>query len=852
MTHFLGRIAGPGLLALLRFVAWLVGEGPLSQPFVMLVCRLVRRTRLFDEEWYQLVNPDVVNSGMDSIRHFVLYGDREGRWPMRLFDPSHYRAHAPSPCPKLLNSLLHYAYSGRYKGATTSTWFDAGWYLNVHRDVKFSRMDPLRHFVSYGWAEGRKPSEAFDPEQFLRAMSKRGDSLADSPFGKGLEHDAPSAVDWEDITPARYEGPVAVDVVVPVFRGYTETLRCIYAVLSQRQRTAFELIVINDGCHDARLHGALEGLAQRGLFRYHVNESSHGFVATANRGMRIHPGRDVVLLTADVEVFGGWLDRLRDCAYRSQRVASVTPLSNNGGVCSYPRFNQDNPQILEVRAKEIDEIAARVNAKVSVAVPAGVGSCMYIRRAAIDAVGVFEDKAFLSGYGGEVEFCQRAVAAGWQNLVAADVYVWRWSGIFFDYVRRRRAHRLNSLLQAGSPGYQESLAAFVAADPLHAARQAIDMARLDKLLRRENVLVVTHRRGGGTERHVKSICGTLRAAGQGVVILRALKSGATRLEAVDAGVLPNLPEPDCRSPEALAALCCRLRISAIQIHQLVDFPRVAIEAFSALSDFLPAVPVELHVHDYFSICPRINLIDARRVYCGEPEVAQCNACLRRPQPNTYRVEEIGHWRARMRLLHENAAAVVVPDADVSTRLRKYFPAARFSVRPLEEAMPAPVRWKPRKPRTAPVHVVVIGAIVGAKGFTVLNACALDARNRRLPLQFTLMGYSQDNSALRKAGVHVTGLYEEEDAAAVLAGLRADVAWLPSVWPETYSYTLSVALAGGMPVAAFDLGAIAARLREGDHDALLMPLAWHARPELINAAFIRMGETSPFLPARSSR
>ena len=47
-----------------------------------------------------------------------------------------------------------------------------------------------------------------------------------------------------------------------------------------------------------------------------------------------------------------------------------------------------------------------------------------------------------------------------------------------------------------------------------------------------------------------------------------------------------------------------------------------------------------------------------------------------------------------------------------------------------------------------------------------------------------------------------------------------LAWLPSVWPETWCYALGGALRAGLPVVAFDLGAQAERLRATGRGRLL--------------------------------
>jgi glycosyltransferase involved in cell wall biosynthesis len=59
-----------------------------------------------------------------------------------------------------------------------------------------------------------------------------------------------------------------------------------------------------------------------------------------------------------------------------------------------------------------------------------------------------------------------------------------------------------------------------------------------------------------------------------------------------------------------------------------------------------------------------------------------------------------------------------------------------------------------------------------------------------------------------------GKYARADLPALLANSRCGIAAILSVWPETYSYTLSEALYAGMKVLAYDMGAIPERLPVG--------------------------------------
>ena len=90
-----------------------------------------------------------------------------------------------------------------------------------------------------------------------------------------------------------------VDVIIPVYRGLGETRACIESVLASRCRTAAQIIVIDDASPEPELRRYLRGLEGVTVL---ANEANLGFVATVNRGMALHPARDVVLLNSDTVV----------------------------------------------------------------------------------------------------------------------------------------------------------------------------------------------------------------------------------------------------------------------------------------------------------------------------------------------------------------------------------------------------------------------------------------------------------------------------------------------------------------------------------------------------------------------
>uniref|UniRef100_UPI002B4697DF glycosyltransferase family 2 protein n=1 Tax=Aeromonas caviae TaxID=648 RepID=UPI002B4697DF len=125
-----------------------------------------------------------------------------------------------------------------------------------------------------------------------------------------------------------------LDVIIPVYRGLDETKECILSLLSSIPQWA-QLIVINDCSPEPDLTNWLRQEASNLGFELHENKANKGFVGTVNYGMSLNKDRDVLLLNSDVEVSNlDWLNRMRKAAYSHDRVASLTPFSNNATICA--------------------------------------------------------------------------------------------------------------------------------------------------------------------------------------------------------------------------------------------------------------------------------------------------------------------------------------------------------------------------------------------------------------------------------------------------------------------------------------------------------------------------------------
>jgi GT2 family glycosyltransferase/glycosyltransferase involved in cell wall biosynthesis len=615
---------------------------------------------------------------------------------------------------------------------------------------------------------------------------------------------------------------VPVDVIVPVYKGRDETLACLHSVLAAAaDGPPMELIVIHDAGPDLVLATELRRMASDGCFRLLENERNLGFVATVNRGMRLHAGRDVVLLNSDTVVPRHWLERLRDAAMSAPNIASVTPLSTRATIFSLPRTCADNAMPAGMDVHAMDALAAARNAGVRVEVPTAMGFCMYLRRAALVDTGLFDEELWAQGYAEENDFSLRALARGWRHLAACDLFVEHHGSVSFGDEKPQRVLDNLAKLNAIYPDYPARVERFIEQDPIAPARGRINMALLQRLAP-SWVLFVSHGLGGGTDTAINDLRRRHQQEGRQVLLLRSTPGGRIELmPLIEPHDTALVTEYGADVPVALlAAQLAELNISRVHFHHDLGFADDIWQLPALLG-----VPYEATLHDYFAICPRVTMIDASGQYCGEPEVAVCERCVA-GKPALERVVRrqltlaggsVAAWRDFHASRLRAAERVVAPSRDASERLARHLDGVTVHAQPHPEA-PAVSAAR----RGAPDRVAVIGAIGPHKGVDLLFDSATLALRLGLALRFVVIGYtSRDEDFAALDNVEITGRYDNDSLPRLLEASDCGQALFLSVWPETFSYTLSEAWRAGLQPVALDIGAQAERIRERG-DGVLIP------------------------------
>jgi GT2 family glycosyltransferase/glycosyltransferase involved in cell wall biosynthesis len=211
-----------------------------------------------------------------------------------------------------------------------------------------------------------------------------------------------------------------VDIVIPSFRDAAHVATLVASIQRTVPAGMARILVADDAS------GAEHLVALRAIAGIEVLAGEHnaGFAANVNRGLRAAGAeRDVVVLNSDTEARPGWLACLQFAASQEEDVAVV------GARLVYPdgriQFagtarNLGAPEWFDHRYRFKPE--AWGPAGMPGPVLAVTGACMYIKRAALERVGLFDER-YPMAYE-DVDWCLRAWQAGLRVLYfpAASLY----------------------------------------------------------------------------------------------------------------------------------------------------------------------------------------------------------------------------------------------------------------------------------------------------------------------------------------------------------------------------------------------------------------------------------------------
>ena len=225
---------------------------------------------------------------------------------------------------------------------------------------------------------------------------------------------------------------LARSVLVPVFNSPEDTRRCLSSVLSTMAPDD-ELIIVDDSSENKTKKICQEFSADSRV-RLFRNQNNQGYSESANFAFSLAAHKHVVLLNSDTIVSAGWLDKLQKHLQNDPNLAAVGPVSNNAQAQSIPYHisgdDLEDDQVTSfVKPQLLNEFLHIWSQGTELLWAESLnGFCMMFNSESVIEIGLFDTDAFPRGYGEELDWCIRAIDAGYSLGVALDTYVYHAKG----------------------------------------------------------------------------------------------------------------------------------------------------------------------------------------------------------------------------------------------------------------------------------------------------------------------------------------------------------------------------------------------------------------------------------------
>lgn len=277
--------------------------------------RTVRKSSLFDEDYYLKTYPLIRYSTKSPIEHYVGVGEREGRQPNSIFMPYFYSQKLPDGDNKWGSSLVHYIKEGAGNGYDPSPDFSTKFYAQTHG---VSLSESLAHHL----AELKESGNAYLAKKQGLAKQDGGVELCESKaaevsksvfvgpieneiaalmseLGRLTLDDKVSSLNFKVV-----EKPL-VSIIVPFFNKVEYTIDCLFALNKQAFKN-YEVILIDDASSrdDCSILSSINGVT---VIR---NEVNLGYLLSCNLAASESKGDYIVQLNNDTLVLEGWLESL--------------------------------------------------------------------------------------------------------------------------------------------------------------------------------------------------------------------------------------------------------------------------------------------------------------------------------------------------------------------------------------------------------------------------------------------------------------------------------------------------------------------------------------------------------------
>jgi len=618
--------------------------------------------------------------------------------------------------------------------------------------------------------------------------------------------------------------PKSVTVIVPVFNAFDLLPKCLDRIV-QNADLPIRLVIVEDCSTDTRIKPFLEDWIAQQPFNITAlwNETNLGFVQSVNRAFEVALDFEspVVLINSDAMVPAGWSTRILDPMVDDPSVATVTPLSNNAEIFNVPVIVRADP-LPDGTIDALDAFAATGTAT-PVEAPTGVGFCMAINHVFLAQNPSF-DTAFGTGYGEEVDWCQKAVEQGGRNVVQSRLFVEHVGGSSFGNAEKQRKIAANGRIITGRyPSYDADVQAWITTDPILTTRLRMALKWADLVTDGPVPIYTAHSLGGGSEFYLQHKINQRLKTHAPTIVLRVGGMQRWRIE-VHTAQGSTIGETDSTTvmQTLLAAVTHKTLIFSCAAGDTdpLRLPEIYTSLLGEEDDF------EILLHNFYQVCPSYCLVGNAGQYRGiEPYI--------NPAPKALRDMgfDLHDWQAAWRPALGRATRVVAFSQNTAELFGQVYPDTKPKLVVMPHDLPV-VPQVTNVPNASRRVVAILGNLNQEKGAKVVQAIG-GLLEKDPAFDMVILGEIDPKFVMPRT-ITKHGLYQRDDIGQLVGKYGITDFIIPSVWPETFSYTTHEALATGLRVTCFDLGAQADAVRQSPQGSVL---PFGSTEEMAQASFV---------------
>ncbi|MEH8097002.1 glycosyltransferase [Gallibacterium anatis] len=279
-----------------------------------------------------------------------------------------------------------------------------------------------------------------------------------------------------------------IDIIIPVYNGF-DYLLPLFNSIKNNTSIPYRLLVCNDKSTDKRVSPFLRSIKESYNIDFLLIENNEnlGFIKTVNKLVELTENH-FVLLNTDIEVPPYWLERLMYPIFTMENIASTTPFTNSGTICSFPKYLEDNKILLDLEVNQVDSYFRTVNFENTyIEIPTAIGFCMGVNKELVKKIGMF-DEIYGKGYCEENDWSQRAIVSGYKNIHVTNLFVYHKHGGSFPSLEKQKLQERNyNILIERYRNYPNDVNLLIERNELYNLRKMLE-ARITLSKDKENFL----------------------------------------------------------------------------------------------------------------------------------------------------------------------------------------------------------------------------------------------------------------------------------------------------------------------------------------------------------------------------